>query len=64
MLSRYLQSVTGFEHIGVVSLVFAFALFIGIVIWTVKRSRRYTERMSRLPLDADGPERAKREDQP
>jgi hypothetical protein len=64
MLSRYLQSVIGIEHIGVVSLVFAFVLFIGIVIWTVKRSRQYTERLSRLPLDADDPERVKREDQP
>jgi hypothetical protein len=58
MLSRYLQSVTGIENIGIVSLVFAFVLFIGIVIWTVKRSRRYMERMSRLPLDGDDPDRA------
>ncbi|MGB2959222.1 MAG: CcoQ/FixQ family Cbb3-type cytochrome c oxidase assembly chaperone [Bacteroidota bacterium] len=62
MLSRYLQSVTGIENVGAVSLVVAFALFIGVVIWTVKRSRRYTERMSRLPLEGDDPERTKKED--
>ena len=62
MLSRYLQTVTGIENVGAVSLVVAFALFVGIVVWTVKRSRRYTERMSQLPLDDDDPERTKKED--
>jgi len=62
MLSRYLQTVTGIENVGAVSLVVAFALFVGIVVWTVKRSRRYTERMSQLPLDDDNPERTKKED--
>ena len=58
MLSRYLQSVTGIESVGAVLLIVAIVLFIGIVVWTVKRSRKYTERMSRLPLD-DDPEREK-----
>ncbi len=62
MLSRYLQSVTGMEDVGAASLIVAIALFIGILIWTVKRSRQYTERMSRLPLEDDDPERQKRED--
>ncbi len=62
MLSRYLQTVTGIENVGAVSLVVAFVLFVGIVVWTVKRSRRYTERMSQLPLDDDDPERTKKED--
>ena len=62
MLSRYLQTVTGIENVGAVSLVVALALFVGIVVWTVKRSRRYTERMSQLPLDDDNPERTKKED--
>lgn len=62
MLSRYLQSVTGMEDVGAASLIVAIALFIGILIWTVKRSRQYTERMSQLPLEDDDPERQKRED--
>jgi len=62
MLSRYLQSVTGMEDVGAASLIVAIALFIGILIWTVKRSRQYTEKMSLLPLEDDDPERQKRED--
>ena len=64
MLSRYLQSVTGIESIGIISLLFAFVLFIGIVVWTVKRSAKYTERMSRLPLDGTDSDRVMSEDKP
>lgn len=54
MLSRYLQSVTGIGSLGVLSLVVAFALFAGIVVWALRRDKRTMQRLSRLPLeDAD-----------
>ncbi len=54
MLLRYLQSVTGIGSLGVLSLVVAFALFAGIVVWALRRDKRTMQRLSRLPLeDAD-----------
>jgi cbb3-type cytochrome oxidase subunit 3 len=54
MLSQYLQSVTGIESLGVLSLVVAFALFAGVVVWALRRDRHTMQRLSRLPLeDAD-----------
>ena len=54
MLSRYLQSVTGIGSLGVLSLVVAFALFAGIVVWALRRDKRTMQRLSRLPMeDAD-----------
>jgi len=54
MISRYLQSVTGIESLGILSLVVAFALFVGIVVWALRRDQRTIQRLSRLPMeDAD-----------
>jgi cbb3-type cytochrome oxidase subunit 3 len=54
MISRYLQSVTGIESLGIFSLAMAFALFVGIVVWALRRDKRTIQRLSRLPLeDAD-----------
>ena len=53
MLSQYLQSLDGAGTIGAAVLVVSVALFVGIVIRTVRADRNYIARMRRLPLEAN-----------
>ena len=52
MFSQYLQSMTGVEGFGVLSLLLSVVLFTGIVIWAVKKDKVYIRRMKRLPLES------------
>jgi hypothetical protein len=54
MLSQYLQTVTGIEHLGIVSLVATMALFVGVVVYSLRLDSETLRSMSALPLETDG----------
>lgn len=53
MISQYLMSIEGMEQVGVVLLIVCFVSFLYVIIHTIRADKRYVDRMSRLPLDAD-----------
>ena len=57
MLSQHLQTVTGIEHLGIISLIAAVALFAGVVVYALRLDSETLRSMSALPLDTDATKR-------
>jgi len=55
MLSQYLQSVTGIEGLGIVSLIAAVTAFAGVVVYAFRLDRNMMKAMAALPLESDTP---------
>jgi cytochrome c oxidase cbb3-type subunit 4 len=51
MIRDLIESIAGIEFFGLLSLFIFFALFIGILYWTIKADKTYINKMKNLPLD-------------
>ena len=61
MLSQYLQSVSGVEELGIMVLLAAVTVFVGVVVYVLRLDRDQARALAALPLDGeagndDGPE--------
>ncbi len=52
MFSNLLESISGIEFFGLVSLLIFFSIFIMVLFWTVKMDRNYINKMKEMPLDS------------
>ncbi len=52
MFSNLLESISGIEFFGLVSLLLFFSIFIMVLFWTVKMDRNYINKMKEMPLDS------------
>ena len=65
MISEYLQSIPGVQIGGLAGLFISIALFLGVVIRTVRTDPRHIDRMAHLPLDQpESPEEHTQKDHP
>jgi len=55
MLSQYLQSVTGIEELGIISLIAAVTVFAGVILHVVRLDKEVLRARAALPLDSDVP---------
>ena len=55
MLSQYLQSVTGIEELGVISLIAAMMVFLGVVLYVIRLDKDVLRARATLPLEGDEP---------
>lgn len=55
MLSQYLQSVTGIEEVGIISLVAAVTVFAGVVVHVFRLDKEILRARAALPLESDAP---------
>ena len=51
MIQNVLRHMGGIEVFGVVSILLFFACFLGVLIWTLTRTKPYLDSASRLPLE-------------
>ena len=52
MFSNLLESISGIEFFGLVSLLIFFSIFIMVLFWTVKMDKNYINKMKEMPLDS------------
>ncbi|MDT8322600.1 MAG: hypothetical protein RRA94_00710 [Bacteroidota bacterium] len=50
---KNLVDFTGFETLDVLTTVFFFLIFVGIVIWVFFLKKKYVSKMENLPLESD-----------
>ncbi len=53
MIQNVMRHLGGIEGIGILSIAFFMACFIGIVVWAVRLKRSDLDVMARLPLEPD-----------
>jgi len=53
MLSQYLQSVSGIEELGIVFLLAAVTVFVGVVFYVLRLDRDQARALAALPLDGE-----------
>ena len=57
MIEHVISRIGGVGNYGIISICLFFAVFLGVIVWTLGLTRPYVERMSELPLDgSSGPE--------
>ncbi len=60
MIQNALQTLVGIEHYGIVSLCLFGLVFAGVLLWAGLQKQSHLERMARVPLENDEPERNSR----
>jgi hypothetical protein len=55
MVGEYVRSLEGIAMLGVIGLVASFALFIGIVVYVMRRPAPHIDAMAQLPFDDEHP---------
>lgn len=50
MIRNVLQSIAGIEIYPIISLILFFTVFMVMIIWVVRRDKKYIDEMSSLPL--------------
>jgi hypothetical protein len=57
MIEKVLHQIGGVGVYGVISICLFFAVFLGVIVWTLCLKKRYVNEMKNLPLeDASAPE--------
>lgn len=52
MFSNLLESMSGVELFGLISLLLFFTIFTLVLFWTLKVDKNYIDKMKNLPLDS------------
>ena len=52
MYSNILESISGIEFFGLVSLLIFFTIFILVLFWTIKIDKNYINKMKEMPQDS------------
>jgi len=50
MLSNYLTSIENVTFFPIIGLIVFFAIFIGILIWVLKKDKPYMEKLANIPF--------------
>ena len=53
MYKQVLQSISGIEIYPEISLIIFFVFFLGVIVWSFTRSKKYISRMENIPLEDD-----------
>jgi cbb3-type cytochrome oxidase subunit 3 len=51
MIKNVLTHIGGVENYGILSILVFFAVFLGVIVWTLSRKKPYLRDMSALPLE-------------
>ncbi len=52
MISELFETIPGVGQYQTFALIFFFAFFVGIVVWTFRAKKTYIHKMEQLPLDS------------
>ncbi len=52
MYKEILRSMAGIDIFGIISLLFFFLIFLGVLYWSIKVDKAYITKMKNLPLDS------------
>ena len=52
MFRDIFESMSGIEIYGLVSMIFFFLVFLGVVYWSIKADKNYLSKMENMPLDS------------
>jgi len=52
MYREIIHSIPGINILAVITTIFFFLIFIGIVVWAVRAKKSYIKKMSELPFDS------------
>jgi hypothetical protein len=58
MLENVLNKMGGVGVFGIISICLFFAVFIGVLVWTLRLKKPYLKTMRELPLDGSDPDPA------
>ncbi|MBE2228856.1 MAG: hypothetical protein IAE93_15980 [Ignavibacteria bacterium] len=58
MYKQVLQSISGIEIYPEIALIIFFAFFLGVIVWSFTRSKKYISTMEKIPLDDSSSEKS------
>ena len=52
MLKDIFESMSGISVFGLISMIFFFILFLGVIYWVIRADKIYLKKMENMPLDS------------
>jgi cytochrome c oxidase cbb3-type subunit 3 len=52
MFKQILESMSGISIFGLISMIFFFLFFLGVIYWTIRADKKYLKKMENMPLDS------------
>jgi len=52
MLKDFFESMSGISIFGLISMIFFFLVFLGVIYWVLTADKKYLEKMENMPLDS------------
>ena len=52
MFKQILESMSGIGIFGLISMIFFFLFFLGVIYWTIRADKKYLKKMENMPLDS------------
>ena len=52
MFKDIFESMSGISIFGLISMVFFFLIFLGVIYWTIRADKEYLKKMENMPLDS------------
>ena len=52
MLKDLFESMSGISVFGLISMIFFFLIFLGVIYWVITADKKYLKKMENMPLDS------------
>jgi len=52
MFKDIFESMSGISIFGLISMIFFFLVFLGVIYWTIRVDKKYLKKMENMPLDS------------
>jgi cbb3-type cytochrome oxidase subunit 3 len=52
MLKDFFESMSGISIFGLISMIFFFLVFLGVIYWVFTADKKYLKKMENMPLDS------------
>jgi len=52
MFKEIFESMSNIGIFGLISMIFFFLIFLGVIIWTIRADKKYLKKMENMPLES------------
>ena len=52
MFKNIFESISGISIFGLISMIFFFLIFLGVIYWVIRADKNYLKKMENMPLDS------------
>jgi cbb3-type cytochrome oxidase subunit 3 len=57
MFKDIFESMSGINIFGLISMIFFFLVFLGVIYWAIRADKKYLEKMENIPLESSKTDR-------